>query len=261
MRGWLWVMLCLIGFGARAEPVTLAGPGGLALKAQMFRPAVARDVPAIVALHGCGGPFGARDRQWREKLLAEGHILLFPDSFGSRGLKSQCQERNRLATAGGLRRQDALAAAQWLVAQPGTPQGGVVLLGWSDGGSTVLAAGEARADLPAGLLRGLVAFYPGCTGAAHSPGWQPAAPLLILMGEADDWTPAAPCHALAAQVGARLSLTTYAGAYHDFDAPVPVRTRQNIPSSQNADHSVHAGDDPAAAQDALRRVSAFLAGL
>ena len=70
MRGWLWVMLCLIGFGARAEPVTLAGPGGLALKAQMFRPAVARDVPAIVALHGCGGPFGARDR-----------ILLYTDGI------------------------------------------------------------------------------------------------------------------------------------------------------------------------------------
>ena len=261
MRGWLWVMLCLIGFGARAEPVTLAGPGGLALKAQMFRPAVARDVPAIVALHGCGGPFGARDRQWREKLLAEGHIVLFPDSFGSRGLKSQCRERNRVATAGGLRRLDALAAAQWLVAQPGTPKGGVVLFGWSDGGSTVLAAGEARAEVPVGLVRGLVAFYPGCAGAARSPSWQPLAPMVILMGDADDWTPAAPCHVLAARVGPRVSLTTYPGAYHDFDAPVPVRTQQNIPFSQNPDHSVHAGGDPAAAQDAMRRVTAFLAGL
>jgi dienelactone hydrolase len=54
-----------------------------------------------------------------------GHIVLFPDSFGSRGLGSQCRERNRVATSSGLRRLDASAAATWLAAQPYAPKGGV----------------------------------------------------------------------------------------------------------------------------------------
>ena len=261
MRMVLAVLFCLIAGVARAEKIQIPGPDGISLHADLYRPDTPTNVPAIVALHGCGGPFGSRDKQWRDKLLAEGHIVVFPDSFGSRGLKSQCRERNRIATAGGLRRLDALATAKWLAAQPGTPAGGVVLLGWSDGGSTVLAAGQARADVPAGLLRGLIAFYPGCAGASRAADWQPAAKLLILMGEADDWTPAAPCHVLAGHVGARLNLTTYPGAYHDFDAPVPVRTQHNIPFSQNPDHSVHAGGNPDAAQDAMRRVTAFLGAL
>lgn len=260
MRLGLVLAVFLVALGARAERVQIPGPNGIMLQAELFRPEAPKPVPAIVALHGCGGAFPARDTQWREILLAAGHVVVFPDSFASRGLKSQCQVPDRIATASGLRRLDALAAAGWLAAQPGVRAGGVVLMGWSDGGSTVLAAGEAGPDVPAGLIRGLIAFYPGCGAAARKPGWQPAARLIILIGEADDWTPAAPCHALASKVGAALQLTTYPGAYHDFDAPVPVRVRQNIPSSRNADKTVHVGGDPVAAEDAMRQVAAFLAG-
>ena len=175
---------------AHAERVQIPGPDGIMLQAELFRPDNPQPVAAIVALHGCGGAFPARDTQWREILLAAGHVVVFPDSFGSRGLKSQCQVRDRIANSGGLRRLDALAAARWLTAQPSVPRGGVVLLGWSDGGSTVLATGEAGRDTPPGLIKGLIAFYPGCAGASRKPGWQPVAKLMILMGESDDWTPA-----------------------------------------------------------------------
>ena len=67
----------------------------------------------IVALHGCGGPFPSRDRQWAQILTEGGHPVLFPDSFGSRGLVSQCGVRNRSVASGRLRRTDALAAAAW----------------------------------------------------------------------------------------------------------------------------------------------------
>ncbi len=258
MRLTIIIVICLLTYAARAEPVQIAGPNGILLQADLFRPDTPKLVPAIVALHGCGGPYPSRDKQWREILLAAGHVVVFPDSFGSRGLKSQCGVRDRIATSGGLRRQDALATAAWLAAQPGVPPGGVVLLGWSDGASTVLAAGEARATVPAGLIKGLIAFYPGCAGASRTAGWRPVADLMILIGDADDWTPAAPCRTLADHVGPALRLTVYPGAYHDFDAPVPVRIRHNVAFSENADHSVHAGGDPVAAQDAIKRVTAFL---
>ncbi len=244
---------------ALAEPGTIPGPGGLALRADLALPAGPPVAPAIVALHGCGGPYPPRDGQWARALVAAGHIVLRPDSFGSRGLGSQCRERHRVATSGGLRRLDAIAAARWLAARPGTPPGGVALLGWSDGGSTVLAAGKVAPDLPAGLLRGLVAFYPGCRAASVSATWQPAAALLILHGASDDWTPAAPCIALEAKHPEMVMLHTYPGAYHDFDSPAKLHTLRNIPTSQNPDHSVHLGGDPAAWADALRRVPAFLA--
>ena len=183
-----------------------------------------------------------------------------PDSYGSRGLGSQCSARARTVTASGLRRQDAMAAMRWLADRPDTPKGGVVLLGWSDGGSTVLATGRERPDTPAGLIRGLVAFYPGCRVEAAARDWKPAAPLMILIGEADDWTPAAPCQALAEKLPGRVTLVTYPGAYHDFDAPnTPVRSRSGLATPVGG--RAHSGTDPVAREDAVRRVPAFIAGL
>lgn len=253
-------LLLLVAFPAWAEPVVIPGPEGVELRAELLLPEGAPVAPAIVALHGCGGQYQQRDAQWGAFLRARGHIVLFPDSFASRGLGSQCRERERTVTSSGLRRRDALAAARWLAARPETPAGGVVLMGWSDGGSTVLAAGRAGGVEP-GLLRGLVAFYPGCRQSARLAAWTPAAPMLLLHGEADDWTPIAPCRALVEQVGAGMTLLAYPGAYHNFDVDIPIRVMRNIPSSQRGDGTVHVGGDPAARADAMVRVRDFLAAL
>lgn len=256
----LVLFLLLIAAPARGETVTLPGPDGVVLRAELLLPDGPAVAPAIVALHGCGGPYAQRDRQWGEVLRGRGHIVLFPDSFGSRDADSQCRETRQVATPLGLRRRDALAAAQWLADRPGTPPGGVVLMGWSHGGSTVLAAGR---DHPTrrGLIRGLVAFYPGCGPVARLGGWQPVAPMLLLHGEADDWTPIWPCRALAEEAGPVVTFVAYPGAWHNFDVDIPVRQLRNIPSSQRGDGVVHAGGDPAARADALTRVPAFLAAL
>jgi dienelactone hydrolase len=252
--------LLLLAGGARAESVTIAGPDGVTLKAQLYRPAGPATGAAIVALHGCGGAFPKRDNAWRDRLVGLGHVMLFPDSFGSRGLSSQCRERQRVATSNGLRREDAIAAAKWLAAQPGVAPG-IVLLGWSDGASTTVATARVADDLPKGLFRGFVAFYPGCA-VMRTQGYMPAAPMLMLHGEADDWTPFAPCREAVARIGSPLiTLHAYPGAYHDFDAPVPLKVVHNIPHSQNPDHSIHQGENPAARADALMRVPAWIAAL
>ena len=256
----LLLLVVMMPTVCRAELIDIPGPDGVTLKAMLF-PAQAEPAgPAIVALHGCSGPFPHRDYDWARRLAEGGHTVLLPDSFGSRGLTSQCGRpmRDRPVTATGVRRQDAIAALQWLAAQPGTPAGGLVLMGWSDGGSTVLTTGGG-ADLPAGLLRGLVAFYPACRPALADPGWRPAAPLLVLMGEADDWTAAAPCHTLAAH-SPEITLVTYPGAVHDFDvADRPVKLRSG--TANTASGEAHTGSDPAAREDVLKRVPAFIAAL
>lgn len=129
---------------------TVQIPGDdITLRAELMLPSGPARASAVVLLHGCGGPFLARDGQWRDLLVTAGHPVLLPDSFGSRGLGSQCRTPPRQVTPGRARRRDAIAAAKWMAAQPFTPPGGVVVMGWSNGGSTVLATASAGlADLP-----------------------------------------------------------------------------------------------------------------
>ena len=265
----LILILCLLPLFAKAEnippsfvrseTIRFPGPDGIVLNGTLFLPKGRAKAPAIVALHGCGGPMPARDEDWAKRLAALGYIVLLPDSYGSRGLGSQCVNASRHVTAGGKRREDAIAALRYLAARPSTPPGGLLLMGWSDGGTTVLSAGRQSPELPEGLLRGMVAFYPGCS-AAERKTWIPAAPVLILMGEDDDWTPAAPCHAVAERLPAKVKLITYAGAYHDFDVPDrPVRLLSGLASPPGG--HAHAGSNPAAREAALRQVPAFIAAL
>jgi dienelactone hydrolase len=253
-----------------AETVSLSAPG-IELKAVLYRPAGAGPFPAVVALHGCGGLYGgdgalsARHADWGERLAKLGFMVLFPDSFGSRGAGSQCATTSRVARPSTERVADALAAKAYLQSRPDVKPGAVSLLGWSNGGSTVLYAVEpatAPRDGRPDFARA-VALYPGCRGPAEHGNWRSRVPLLILIGAIDDWTPAAPCNALAKRAvaaGADVSIVLYPGAYHDFDYPnLPPRTRSGLAYSADGTGVVHVGTNPAAREDALRRIPTFLA--
>ncbi len=260
---WVMLMLCGSAWGQTAvQSVQIPTDGGVMLQAKLYLPQGVPVAPAIVALHGCGGAYPSRDREWVDLLVGRGHIMLFPDSFGSRGLGSQCRNQHREVTSFVVRRRDAIDSATWLAARPETPKGGVALLGWSDGGSTVVSAGHVAPDLPEGLIRGSVGFYAGCTAGLRTHGWTPAGRMLLLMGAADDWVPLSVCQKLAERVAPpALTLVAYPGAYHDFDAPGGVRVMRNIPASQNADKTIHAGTNPEAQAAVLALVPAFLEGL
>jgi dienelactone hydrolase len=261
MTAFLALFAFLHQAGALVERVRVPEPGGVALDALLIRPKGPLRGSAVVALHGCGGPYPTRDGPWAVELARQGHLVLLPDSFGSRGLGSQCRVRRRAAPVLPTRRQDAIAAAEWLARQPGTPPGGVVLMGWSNGGSTALWTADASREPPPGLFRRFVALYPGCSTETASAAYRPIAPIMILVGANDDWTPAEPCQALAARFPRALSLTIYPGALHDFDAlDAPVRTRTGLATPPSGTGTAHTGTDKAARYDAFRRVSAFVAG-
>jgi len=87
------------------------------------------------------------------------------------------------------------------------------------------------------------------------------APLLILIGEKDDWTPADPCEALtkAAQAaGYPVTLKVYPGAYHAFDSERPPRYLDDRRNQNKRDgHGATTGGDPRAWADAIEQVKGF----
>jgi dienelactone hydrolase len=255
---------------AGAETVTFQGDG-VTLSGTLIAPAGTGPFPAVVALHGCGGLFkksGAlsqRHTDWARRLVANGYVVLFPDSFGSRGAGLQCRTRDRVARAWRERIQDVLAARAYLQSRSDIRASAISLLGWSNGGSTVLYAVRPRSAPHDGKpdFAKAVALYPGCRVPAKRGNWHARLPLLILIGAADDWTPAAPCEALAkkaAAVGEKVSIKIYPGAYHDFDHPnLPVHINQHLAYTGSGTGNAHTGTNPAARQDAIDRVMAFLA--
>lgn len=279
MTRWPRVGLMLGGLvvcaAAAAERVELPAPhlGGQALAAQFFAPTAAAPGrrPAVVMLHGCGGigagdEPNARHRMWADWLVERGHAVLLPLSFSSRGLGPQCTVAMRERT---IRPQDrvadALAAQAWLASRPDIDPSRIVLWGFSHGGSTTLATVTAGAA--AGRFSQAIAFYPGCSAYARAAGQGErmalAAPLQIFIGEADDWTPAAPCHAWVGalrRAGQPADIVGYPGAFHDFDNPAGrLRLRTDVPNGVNPGRGVTVGPDPVAREDAKRRIAALLA--
>ena len=137
------------------------------------------------------------------------------------------------------------------------------LLGWSHGGSTVLAATNLRqpevrsAPVKPALA---AAFYPGCAAELRR-GYRAAAPLLLQVGEEDDWTPPEPCQQLATQAsGAPVTFHSYPGAVHGFDGTAPVTLRRDVPNGVRPGQGVRVGGQPAARELSRERLRSFLAG-
>lgn len=253
---------------AGVETTIPAGTSGPPLRALVWAPAGPGPHPAVIALHGCSGLYdqkgrvGARFRDWAERLSGAGYWVVMPDSFGSRGAAgSQCRNADRVARAGRERIGDAMAVLDHLAGRADVRREAIFLLGWSNGGSTVLnAVGRAARAPGAPDFRAAIAFYPGCRVQAERGGWASRTDLLVLIGEADDWTPAEPCRRLAAGDPDRVTLVTYPGAYHDFDHPdLKVHTVAGLAFTGSGTGSAHTGTDPAARKDAIERVAAFLA--
>lgn len=255
------LLLLTLGDLRAQERVSFPSQDRTEITGVLFRPAGPGPFPAVVGLHGCAGlwrrgELDARSADWAARLTAAGFVVLFPDSYSPRGLTATCTTRERAIRPRG-RALDAAGAAEWLGRQAFIDKRRIALIGWSNGGTTALYA--TGTTPPAGVdYRLALIFYPGCRGFLRS-GWSPRQPVTILHGEADDWTPAEPCVAIARTAGA--TFVGYPGAFHDFDHPdLPLRTRRAA-YAQRVDGQVTIGTNPAARQDAIMRVMATLRGM
>jgi len=251
------------GAGANADAVRKvelrSESGGGVLTGYLLEPSQPGRRPAVVAMHGCGGPLArhgglsSRHLDWGLRLRAAGYVVLFPDSFGSRGHGSLCSVKPRPVKQK-QRVADAFAAQGWLAALPSVDPARIALLGWSNGGGTVLRTAIADAG---GKFRFAISFYPGCRGLLRLLEQRPRIPVSILIGGADDWTPPGPCVELSKLWGTPIKV--YPGAYHSFDTPGSrPRIRRGVAFSADGSGNVHVGTHSEARADAIEEVMRML---
>ncbi|MFD2262107.1 dienelactone hydrolase family protein [Lacibacterium aquatile] len=262
----LFLLLTLPTAGIARE--RLAIPSGdrepANLTAWLEKPVGTGPFAAVVLLHGCGGMYtrtgeiNDRHLQWEKALITEGYAVLHLDSFGSRGIRQICTVKERIIRASGDRRLDAYAALSYLRTRPEIDPARIALMGWSNGGSTLMAAMERDKRTPTPSFKAAVAFYPGCRPNVRRS-YDPEGPLLMLHGADDDWTPPARCQEMVAALRAKgtvIEAVEYPGAYHDFDWPGhPLRVRQGVRTDSG---TAKAGTNEPARLDALSRVPTFL---
>ncbi len=264
----------LLAAGCAAVPVHFANatPGRpLEVPGWLGRPGGAGPFPAVILLHGCEG-VSASTHDWARWLEARGYVTLVVDSWGARGLEETCSIWS-VDLPNTERFDDAVGALRYLRRVPGVDRERIGVIGWSNGGvfamSLVNGPSQERARrrgvvLPEPGVRAAVAVYPG--GCQSLIDQLIVRPLLVLVGDADDWTPAGPCLAMADAMrrrGADVSIVVYPGAVHYFD--LEGQPRRYLPFAANDNKpdlccGATVGYDAAAAADARRRVEAFFGG-
>jgi dienelactone hydrolase len=230
------------------DVTTLTDPT-IALVAELQKPEGPGPFAAVVMLHGCGGVWWRWGDAWSRRLVGWGYVTLRVDSFKPRGYpRGVC---NSPGAVGPLTRTaDAHTAKAYLAALPYVDERRIAVLGMSHGGWTTLwAVQNPFSDIAprSDPFKAAVAIYPPCETQLT----RLDAPLLILIGGADDWTLAARCESMKAvgPTGHAVTLKVYPGATHAFDAEGP--------DFEVMGHVMKY--HPAASRDAVARVRAFLA--
>ena len=182
-----------------------------------------RNYPLIIGVAGSMG--------WRKHHLdylkmyqEEGYATFQLNSFKSRGITSTVGSQDEVTIAAVI--LDAYKALEQLSKHPKINRDKVALTGWSLGGGVTLFAGwmplkEAITDQLSFAAH--LAFYPPCFINPENLSFTKA-PIHILIGEADNWTPAKPCVNLVEKLSDKtnISITTYPNAHHGFDSEEPV---------------------------------------
>jgi dienelactone hydrolase len=198
-------------------------------------------MPAMVIAHGSGG-VGGREPWWTDHLGDIGVAAFIVDSFTPRGITETATDQTQLSTAANV--ADALSALRLLATHPRIDKQRIGVMGFSKGGQVALytALEPFRRAVVKDETRfaAHVPLYPYCND------WQVSekttgAPMLILLGGRDDYTPPEPCRGYAEwfrSKGASVDVVEYPNAHHGFDLLRPPIHVRNAVTGRNCDARV-----------------------
>jgi dienelactone hydrolase len=226
--------------------IPVEDPATKAIAGALFKPTGTGPFPAVIYMAACKGVNLETYLQGvlRDRLLAKGVALLIVDSFWPRQeWLGVCEKSQADRSYSAREARDIYAALDVLKAMPEIDAKRIFVQGYSLGASGALAAiNSETAAVHAAKLAGVIAFYPDCRASV-----KPSAPALILIGEKDDWTPAAPCQALSGEPN--VDVVVYPGAVHAFAAA-------GVDTEMFGHRVLY---DHHAAEDAQARAEAFIA--
>ncbi|MEN0653140.1 MULTISPECIES: dienelactone hydrolase family protein [Hyphobacterium] len=203
---------------------------------EIYRPEGAGPFPAIILLHGCGGPRGLTERYGR-LAAANNVIAIAPDSLALRGIDYEAAVKT-VCTGARLRAPeragDVLAALEIARRDPRVDSRRIAIAGWSHGAWTLLdlltlvADGKAPTNLfhlPHRALRGVRAalvFYPysGFPARSRIRNWARGVPVEAILVEGDmvcDETQSVAVFERQRAAGAEIDWQVWSGVTHGFD--------------------------------------------
>ena len=154
-------------------------------------------------------------------------------SFESRGVKSTVGSQTEVTIAAIV--LDSYRALDELAKNPKIDADKVGITGWSLGGGVSLFSGwnpVIEKIQPKNKFAAHLPFYPPCFVKPSKLDFVDA-PVHILIGELDDWTPANACleliedlHNSSNQFN-NIDITVYDGAHHSFDSNLPLTVIEN----------------------------------
>lgn len=202
----------------------------------IYRPEGEGPFPAIILLHGCGGPRGVTERYGR-LAAANGVIAYAPDSLALRGIDYDAAIRT-VCTGAKLRAPeragDLLAVLEMVRRDPRVDSRRIAVAGWSHGAWTLLdlltfvADGKAPPSLyhlPHRALRGVKAalvFYPysGFPARSRIRNWAKGVAVDAILVEGDtvcDETQTIAVFERQRAEGADVNWQVWSGVTHGFD--------------------------------------------
>lgn len=197
-------------------PIPVNDPATKAIAGALFKPAGAGPFPAVVYMSGCGGIDNPADRAQQkvviDRYLAKGVATLVVDPFTARnepeGVCANLDEK-RAGQYFGRGGSDARAALNVLKGRPDVDAKHIFLQGYSFGAISSLVAVQRKEPSDRADVAGVIAYYPYCYD-----GVDPSVPVLVMIGEKDDWTPAAKCQAVKGKTD--FEVIVYPGDTHAF---------------------------------------------
>jgi dienelactone hydrolase len=261
LRCWAISVLIAVSAMGRAEPLTTLSDGAIGhIEFQTYTPASQRPLitrsylgdpatvisgvltlptnsplqregksPAVILAHGTGGVSDGREHAWAKRLNSWGIAAFVVDSYTGRGIKPPIYADSPRFPHVAAHLVDAYLALQLISTHPRIDANRVAVMGFSRGGELAVNAVFERFRFGAigaapNRFAAYIPFYPYCN-FRHVGRSLATAPMLMLLGGADEMTEPNPCENLAAWLKVRgqpVRVILYPGAHHGFDRLRPV---------------------------------------